>query len=210
MHRAEGHHRHRRRAGEGLHHHAKHRTQATRQLDHSFGAGAAAGGDRDRSRIRGPAHHHLGDRAGQRRRAPGARVGDRGRDRRLRGFQPGRVPGSPPTCLGLQCLCAAGTPRGPRVGGRTHGPRAHQGRSRAIRRRPFHLRRTGRPVGRALHRRRRRHHRRGPGPYRLGRGHAHVRPRWSGVHQVAGRPPRPGLRGGRDGEARARHGPGCR
>ena len=86
-------------------------------------------------------------------------------------------------------------------------PRAARDRRGAVRRRPGARQRAGPPGRRAVRRRRRRHDRRrarAPGRHR---GHADVRARRAGVHEVARRPARPAVpaRRGAQGRLRARH-----
>ena len=118
--------------------------------------------------------------------------------RRLRGHQPGRA------SRAATCASASSTrsrrwstwARSRRVAERL-GPRAARDRGRAVRRGPLHERRAGRAGGRAVRRRRWRHDGRGARAPGRRRGHAHVRARRARLHQVARRPPRAAVRGGR-------------
>ena len=62
--------------------------------------------------------------------------------------------------------------------------------------------RAGAPGRRALRRHRRRHDRRRPRPLGRDRGDPDVRPWRAGLHEVAGRPPRPALPAGRGAQGR--------
>ena len=106
-----GRHRHRRRAGQGLHDDPQPGAQAARPADQRGRAPEAHRRRPARGAARGRASDHLGDRAAARRRPPGPRGGHRRVHRRLRADQPGRVPGPARQDRHLQRVRAAGPPR---------------------------------------------------------------------------------------------------
>ena len=155
----------------------------------------------------GGAGHHLGDRPAAGGRASGPRRRHGRPDRRLPGHQPGRLQRAARQDQHLQRLRAAGPPgraadRGPAAGAGSAGDRR-----RAVRRGAGPRQRAGPAVRRALHRHRRRHDGRGPGPPRRHRGDAHVRPRRPRLHEVHRGPPGSALPAGRGDQGGLRPGP---
>ena len=178
-----GRHRHRRRAGQGLHDHPQPGAQEAGPAHHRERAPEAHRCRPARSAARGRTGHHLGDRAAARGRPPRPCGGHRRLDRWLRAHEPGGIPGPPREDRHLQRVRAARPSRRAAERRLAAGPRAPRDRRRALRGRPGAGQRPDPPGRRPVRGRRWRDDGRGARPPWRHRGDADVRARWPRLHE---------------------------